>query len=83
MTQYTRECRSAHITYLRTYRPKGAVDFSGNAFFGGTTGDELMLIPMRYARLFRPSLYSFSSIYTELVRDRDSGERAHWVGLTH
>jgi len=66
--QYTQEGRSAQITYLRTYRPKGKVNFSGAAFFGGTTGDELVLIPTRYVYLPRPSLYSFSSTYTAVGR---------------
>lgn len=67
-TQYTQRGTPAQITYIRTYRPKGKVDFSGAAFFGGTTGDELVLICTRYACLIRFFLCSFSSVYTGMGR---------------
>ena len=58
-TQYTLKGESTQITYVRTYRPKSKVDFSGAAFFGGTTDDELVLIPTRYTCLLRFFLCSF------------------------
>lgn len=85
--KYTREGGSAKITYVRTYRPKSEVDFSGAASFGGTNNDELVLIPTKYAYLTQ-FLWCGFLIHayrhgTTLVWDRGNGVRIHpLVGFT-
>jgi len=39
--------KDAQLVYMRSYRPKGKVDFAGPSYFGGTTEDDLVLIPTK------------------------------------
>jgi hypothetical protein len=42
--------KDARLAHVRTYRPKGKVNFAGPSYFGGTTKDNLVLVPTKYAR---------------------------------
>ena len=39
--------KDARLAYVRSYRPKGKVDFAGPSYFGGTTKDDLVLVPTK------------------------------------
>jgi len=55
--------KDARLAYVRSYRPKGKVDFAGPSYFGGTTKDDLVLVPTKNAEI--------------LVWDRDTGTLLH------
>ncbi len=41
--------KDARLAYVRSYRPKGKVDFAGPSYFGGTAKDDLVLVPTKSA----------------------------------
>jgi len=41
--------KDARLAYVRSYRPKGTVNFAGPSYFGGTTRDDLVLVPTKSA----------------------------------
>lgn len=39
--------KDGRLAYVRSYRPKGKVDFAGPSYFGGTAKDDLVLVPTK------------------------------------
>ena len=45
--KYGEGLKDSRLAYVRSYRPKGKVDFAGPSYFGGTTKNDLVLVPTK------------------------------------
>lgn len=66
--------KDARLAYVRSYRPKGKVDFAGPSYFGGTTKDDMVLVPTKSVPLVSHNWSSWAHDSIQECRDSHMGQ---------
>ena len=75
--------KGARLAYVRSYRPKGKVDFAGPSYFGGTTKDDLVLVPTKSAPYVSQIWGSWAHDSIQECRDSHMGQGNRGTSLPH